>query len=210
MKKWLFYLLIVVVILVPVLIFVGHFKCHYNQELSHKSEDWYYFAAYIGGIVGTIASIGSVWLLYITLNRQIIQQFESTFFNLLLVQRDIVKYLEGNVEDDTRVFITYEGVAYINARANKIVIEPDSNYNIIEDNTLSSYFENLKEILRYIDETNCDIKQDKKQEYANFVKAQMSKNERDLLKKYLEQIQNSENKQDENFKQLITIYKLNE
>jgi len=199
---WITIFIIPIAILIPYWITFFKFE---NWSLSLCLNDWYLFAGYIGGTIGSISGLISVTLLYITLNNQRTQQFESTFFNLLSTQRDIVKYIKGDIEDNVRVYITYEGIAYINILVNKI--RANDNYDLVENNTLSSYFKHLRKILLYIDRTTCNIE---KQEFADFVKAQMSENERYLLNNYLTGIEHSTDEKNRNFKELIEKYKLNE
>ena len=78
--------------------------CWYYQSfhlfgVSHSADDWGVFGDYIGGVVGTIFSILTAVLVYVTYKNQaensLLQQFETTFFNLLQIQREIVKSIKG-------------------------------------------------------------------------------------------------------------------
>lgn len=70
---------------------------------STKTANWGIFGDYIGGIIGTILSFFSIILIYATYKNQvsssILQQFETTFFNLLNNQREILKSLSGMVHN---------------------------------------------------------------------------------------------------------------
>lgn len=83
-------------------------KYYYDEfsknGISDKTGDWGVFGDYIGGVLGTILSFFSVILIYATYKNQVIfstlQQFETTFFNLLQNQREIIKSLKGNVQTE--------------------------------------------------------------------------------------------------------------
>jgi hypothetical protein len=70
-------------------------------SLSSDHTVWGTFGDYIGGVIGTSCNLLGVLLLYLTFRAQMansnLQQFETTFFNLLANQRDIVKGLSGEV-----------------------------------------------------------------------------------------------------------------
>lgn len=72
-----------------------------NNGLSDITNDWGLFGDYFGGVIGTLISFVTIFLIYLTYTNQVRstekQQFETTFFSLLENQRDILKSLKGNI-----------------------------------------------------------------------------------------------------------------
>lgn len=102
-----------------------------SNGLSNDTGNWGTFGDYVGGVIGTILSFFSIILIYATYKNQVasssIQQFETTFFNLLQNQREILKSLKGYVQTDT-VFDDYDEKSadeYISAVATRLYKEFD-------------------------------------------------------------------------------------
>ncbi|WP_281299009.1 putative phage abortive infection protein [Flavobacterium limnophilum] len=81
--------------------FNGIFNSLYNNSKTTECHEIYgYFGSYVGGVLGTIIGFVTLFFVYITytsqrkelkLQRELIaqQQFESTFFNMLNVHREL-------------------------------------------------------------------------------------------------------------------------
>lgn len=99
--------------------------------ISNKTGDWGLFGDYIGGFVGTSLTFFSIILIYATYKNQVssslIQQFETTFFNLLQNQREILKSLKGKVSTDDLAGSEeeYSADKYISAVAKRLHNEFD-------------------------------------------------------------------------------------
>ena len=88
-------------------------------DFAKNSNDFGIFGDYIGGTVGTIVGIISIYLLYITYSSQVRfarkqdvsvkrQQFESTFFCLLAQQQMLRENLQGQIGNER-----LQGIAYL-------------------------------------------------------------------------------------------------
>lgn len=123
-----------------------------------------------------------------------IQQFESTFFNLLNLHNKIVDSMD-------LVSATFDGKTVTNGRDcfNRFVRGYYNNYNTLKNNSsgddldiikksylkyynkhqsdLGHYFRNLYNILKFINKSKVDNKKD----YSNFLRAQLSSQELILL-----------------------------
>ena len=182
----------------------------YDGSLSDDTSNWGAFGNYIAGIIGTSLGLLSVILIYLTYNSQVkyakeqhenstLQQFENTFFNLLQVQREILKSLhtKGKSEldnDCNNVDTNLHGSDYIEWISQEIenglkMVEDlnklnkqdaqqkiDEVYTAIsakEKAMLCHYFRHLYHIFSYVNES--EIKNKKK--YINIISAQMDDNE---------------------------------
>lgn len=182
------------------MIAVGSLICYYlvfrQVGISKDPGNWGVFGDYIGGVVGTIFNVLGVVLIYLTFRKQEeyshIERFETTFFNLLDNQRDIVKSLYSynvNSEGKQHRRESYEYIIYIaNSLEEKLEFihecvdtvncqsEIDKNYLEVYSSQayqLGHYFRHLYHIIKYIDEG--DIANKKK--YTDIVQAQMSDSE---------------------------------
>lgn len=170
-------------------------------DLSIETSDWGAFGAYISGIIGTMFSFISVVLIYFTLRSQTenfhLQQFESTFFNMLSIQREIVKNLYGYIYDhwgDNHGKNVYpDGNEYINIVSKQLEREiNDKNEKVQGEHdygdeiqkafgylykgkeaVLGHYFRHLYHIFKFTHESR--IKD--KRKYIDIIQAQMSDNE---------------------------------
>jgi hypothetical protein len=88
----------IIVCLIPVYLYYHTFG---NNGISEKVSNWASFADYFGGVTGTILTFFSIILIYATYKNQVktstLQQFETTFFNLLQNQREILKSMKGSI-----------------------------------------------------------------------------------------------------------------
>lgn len=169
----------------------------HTSELSKDGAKWGTFGDYVGGVLGTLFNILGVILIFLTFKRQEdyshIERFETTFFNLLDNQREIVKSLSGFFrEPNGGKNVKVESYSYIKAFSNEIAPkvnkvdnvgdyitcqkEISKEYVSVYKNSadqLGHYFRHLYHIVKYTDESDLD---DKKK-YIDIVQAQMSNNE---------------------------------
>lgn len=112
----LFLALALVIVIVPIIIYCITLRA---GEFAESSEDFGIFGDYIGGTVGTVVGIISVFLLYETYTSQVrfarkqdavakFQQFETTFFNLLEQQQMLREQLGGVIGDNE-----FQGLSYL-------------------------------------------------------------------------------------------------
>lgn len=110
---------------IALVIIVSYIIKFYDQTLSSKSSDWSALGSYVGGLVGPLFSLLGAVLIYKTFQAQKrnsdLQQFESTFFNLLATQRDIAKSLHGveSIEDSGQSVFGV-GYKYLRAAAEQL------------------------------------------------------------------------------------------
>ncbi len=175
------------------------------KGLAFDTDTWGTFGDYIGGILGTILSLMTVVLIYLTYKNQVsttlLQQFETTFFNLLQNQREILKSLSGTFITHGNSLNNYSkeshlkyGEAYIYAMANQmaqimetinleITITPEEHLKLINDiydrnysgrgAELGHYFRHLYHIFKYTHES----KLTDKKKYIDIIQAQMGNDE---------------------------------
>jgi len=189
-----------ILIISGVFLFIGCYAMYkywvnfHLHPLSSLSTDWGTFGDYVGGIVGTLFNILGVALIFLTFKRQEdyshIERFETTFFNLLENQREIVKSLSGSIEESTAK-VGYDYIStfssHIHRYVDKVSIESDNeafSQKILNDAykkvyqgrtaaNLGHYFRHLYHIIKYIDESSIS---DKKK-YVDIVQSQMSDDE---------------------------------
>ena len=110
---------------------------------AESSMDFGIFGDYIGGTVGTIVGIISIYLLYKTYTSQVLfarnqaivekrQQFESTFFNLLKQQQSLREQLECKIGEEHFQSFSYlkrmreelsDALACLNYRIEEVNVE---------------------------------------------------------------------------------------
>lgn len=180
---------------------------NFNGAISSDDEHWSRFGGYISGTIGSIVGLASIVLLYETLKSQreasLIQSFEPSFFNMLSIQRDILKELSGQVypflENQRSDTNTYKGHDYMDkvkdAISNlvsqkvkneaeycavktqqEIIAEAGAIYMRVfegKESQLGHYFRHLYYIIRYVDES----KVEEKKRYIDILQAQMSDSE---------------------------------
>lgn len=169
---------IIVIICVAFCLFTFYiyFAWFHNNGISKKTTDWGTFGDYISGIIGTIISLFSVFLIYLTYTNQVensrLQQFETTFFNLLQNQREILKSIKGYIETYSDVSRgEKEGSEYINTISFLInhgfdgAIARYVNYGQVIDNNL---LENKEQSYETIDRNYKIIYKDKQAELGDY------------------------------------------
>ncbi|MDX2049474.1 MAG: putative phage abortive infection protein [Chitinophagaceae bacterium] len=95
----------------------SYYNTFSSNGISTKTTNWGEFGDYLGGVLGTIFSFLSVVLIYITYKSQSkgfqLQQFETTFFNLLQVYRLSVERLhERRLHDLSNEYDRLIGASY--------------------------------------------------------------------------------------------------
>lgn len=106
-KKYWAAIVVAMFVILCCFILYKYYASFYKNGLSADSSKWGIFGEYVGGVVGTILSFISVILIYATYTNQvknsIQQQFETTFFNLLQNQREILKSMKGLIDTTPNV-----------------------------------------------------------------------------------------------------------
>lgn len=105
----------------------------FHEGLSSNVDHWGGFGSYIGGTIGVIFAFASVIFLYETLKSQrqssdeqaknfIIQNFESAFFQMLTIQRDLLNNIKVESPEVYSSGSEYQvqGVEYMEAIAKKL------------------------------------------------------------------------------------------
>ena len=204
--------LLILIVLISIASLVIYAVQMHESKLSKDPSDFGTFGDYIGGVIGSLISLISISLLYRTYKTQLditqsqevrshIQQFESTFFELLSNQRTILTTCKGTFFD--RRDISKKGIIlcdyqFIDKIAEELKIQmldfeydhsllKQENINLIRiiindhysevfvkhTTQLGHYFRHLYHILKYIETS--DISDKKK--YVDLVQAQMSNSE---------------------------------
>ena len=145
--------LAVVILLIVILIYWINFA---SYTISKNTDDWGQFGAYIGGVAGVFLTLLTIILLIFTLYSQnrnaTVSQFESSFFELLRLHKEITDRISGTVD----IPIIYEsggdefkGLMYFEKLSKEIqkkfddnvenllekLVNPDEFKNILEDKT---------------------------------------------------------------------------
>lgn len=142
------------------------------------------------------------------------QKFDNTFFNFLENHNNIVTGLELYTSGSTRVLLTQgkDSFPFLHKKLGKKVAE-SSEYTIENvlgayslffktyQKELERYFTNIYEAVKFVDESQ--IKENNKQRYANFVRAQLSTHELALIFYHALSV-----KAEKDFKNLINKYEL--
>ena len=113
-----------------------------------------------------------------------LQRFENTFFNMLDMQRGIVRDLKFTYK---RTGEKFEGNEVINVNSIKYDEDEDNKtiekyeeafYERIKDGVLDHYFRNIYKILQFVDEYDSNIiSSDEKYKYLSLLQAQFSSQE---------------------------------
>ncbi|RFM31231.1 putative phage abortive infection protein [Chitinophaga silvisoli] len=97
-------ILVTICILACIITILAYWINFRHEKISNLTANWGTFGDYTGGIMGTIISFFSIVLIYATYKNQVdnslLQQFETTFFNLLNNQRAILTSLKGEFRQD--------------------------------------------------------------------------------------------------------------
>jgi Putative phage abortive infection protein len=203
-KRFLVETIIIISTLLFVLSIVLYFKNFGGNKGVEKISNWADFGSYLSGVASTIISFCSLMLIYITYKNQAknssVQQFETTFFNLLSTQRNILSSLSGflnkelNSENPFNDLINKIGGEYISSIAEKINYDINSfpakineaNTNIFveinqiyiniyrgKEPQLGHYFRHLYHLIKFVNESNIESKK----KYTDIIQAQMSDDE---------------------------------
>jgi len=154
-KQFKNYILIVVGLAVGLLLIVTliYWLNFAQYTLSKNTDDWGQFGAYIGGVAGVFLTLLTIILLIITLYSQnrnaTISQFESSFFELLRLHKEITDRICGTVD----ISIIYEsggnefkGLMYFEKLSKEIHKKFDDNPdNILEQLVNPIEFKNILE-----------------------------------------------------------------
>lgn len=142
--------------------FNGIFNSLYNNSKTTECHEIYgYFGSYVGGVLGTIIGFVTLFFVYITytsqrkelkLQRELIaqQQFESTFFNMLNVHRELKNSLriirnpsKIGIEVFNSIKSDYEQIFHSDKANNILKFENISTFESIE---ISNKVKELKSI----------------------------------------------------------------
>ncbi len=193
MKKNAFQIILSVSGLLAISVVVAYIVNFHTYHISNDPGNWGTLGDYLGGVIGTIFGFASVLLIYLTFQRQqetsVLQQFETTFFNLLTVQREMMKSVNGRYEVSGEV-VKLEGQEFFERMAEELFNDyfsfPDmgtekENRSLIceyyEDRfeiagpTLGPYYRHLLHFIKYTDNSEID---DLKRQYVDIIQAQMS------------------------------------
>lgn len=176
---------------IPILFYIIRF---YKNGIATDPQYWALFGDYIGGVLGTFFGLISIlvvcWTFYKQDESQRIQQFDSSFFNLLSIQQRIISAIKGCVRlignGSTEELCGFE---YINKfadtiqeRERGITSNIDANKLLkcyedseINNDLLGHYFRHLYHIFEYVDNSN--VPNYIKTRYVGIIKAQMTDNE---------------------------------
>lgn len=170
---------------------------------------------FVGGFFGTILTIAATFLIWLTYNSQkrelektiqiakiqsetlIVQQFESTFFNMAKILSEIPTNVNGKLLDKS-FKVEYAGYNFFEKALFNIMqkFDPDWNWDTISSNELMEttakiyneyaeeylspldhYFRYFYNILKFIDNS----KVENKKMYADLLQAQMAKTQLGLI-----------------------------
>ena len=206
--------LVIIIVIISLLSLIAYIVQLHGNGWAESPDDFGVFGDYIGGVLGSLIALISIILLYRTYrtqlditkkqeNQLLIQQFESTFFELLRNQRTILMSCKGAFYDGKSVAnkgYVLNDYQYIDKIAEELRLQMLNfeydlallevrNINltriIINDyyievfskhaSQLSHYFRHLYHILKYVDKSGL-LEKDKKK-YIDLIQAQMSNNE---------------------------------
>lgn len=163
-----------------------------STGISQNTANWGAFGDFIGGVIGTIFNLIGVFLIYWTFKRQEsnsnLQQFETTFFNMLTNQRDITKQLSSS-----KNFPKMDGAEFLSYFSENLKKDiescPKEPFGIKEQqefiqeiydktylkqaSVLGHYFRHLYHIVKYTDESFIP----NKKKYIDIIQSQMSDDE---------------------------------
>ena len=154
----------VFMLIIVVVIYLINF---YSYPISKNTNNWGAFGAYLGGVAGAFLTLLTVVLLIKTLDSQnkyaVINQFESSFFELLKLHKEITDRIIGTVHIRTAssdIKDTYKGLKFFEKLSEKIMLHYNNNSEIEEflldgskyDQSLLNKEEMQKEIDKYYNE----------------------------------------------------------
>jgi hypothetical protein len=175
--------------------YIPYYNTFHEFGVSSSSSNWSNFGGYIGGVLGPIFSFFSVILIYLTFKKQretsVLQQFESTFFDLLSLQREMMKSVKGSYDyDDVGLPFELVGGDFFQVQYEKLMKDfaflstlndvdqvrieicnyYAKHYDVAAPN-LGPYYRNLYHFLKY---TNGSEITGKKKKYMDIIQSQMS------------------------------------
>ena len=117
----------VVILLIVILIYLVNFA---SYPISKENENWGQFGAYIGGVAGVFLTLLTVILLIKTLDSQnknaTINQFESSFFELFRLHKEITDRIIGKIHIENEID-TYKGLKFFEKLSEKIRLHYDDS-----------------------------------------------------------------------------------
>ncbi len=201
MKKYNALLLLSIALIICPLVL---FYCYIGKNgFSNDPTHWGVFGDYFGGVFGTIISIITLYLVYLTYVKQtkilIQSQFETSFFSLLNHQNELFNSLKVNTKSDNEKLAGLSLISQFSKLLDKNVLDPYHDpmydaekdefylsnirkrinkeieycYELIPTQQFSSYFRHLYNILKFVDESNVV----EKSMYCNILFAQLSDDE---------------------------------
>lgn len=203
--NFILWLIVIILAVSPIIVYCITLRA---LGFADTAADFGVFGDYIGGTVGTIVGIISIYLLYKTYTSQVsfarnqemvakCQQFESTFFNLLEQQQSLREQLECEIGDEHYQSFSYlkhmreelsDALACLNYRMEEITIENKVFLkNIVNQLYLDFFLPNVSHLGHYYRHLYHIIKyvddsnvQDAKQ-YIDILQSQLSNDELYLL-----------------------------
>lgn len=142
------------IILIVILVYLLNF---YSYSISESSTDWGQFGSYVGGLAGAFLTLLTVILLIKTLDSQnknaTINQFESSFFELFRLHKEITDRIIGEVHIVVRNSSveekdTYEGLQFFERLSKKINLHYDADHQNIAKEGL----DNMAEVEKAVNE----------------------------------------------------------
>lgn len=204
-SNFILWLAAIILAVTPVIVYIITLNV---SGFAESSRDFGIFGDYIGGTVGTIVGIISIYLLYKTYTSQVLfarnqaivekrQQFESTFFNLLERQQSLREQLECKIGEEHFQSFSYlkrmreelsDALACLNYREEEVTVENKILLkNIVNQLYLDFFIPNVSHLGHYFRHLYHIIKyvdesnlQDAKQ-YVDILQAQLSNDELYLL-----------------------------
>jgi hypothetical protein len=163
----------------------------HGANVSGDPAHWGVLGDFTGGVVGTVFSLASMILIYLTFRSQqstsVLQQFETTFFNMLNIQREMMRDVSGQFPGAEEME-TFEGQRFFQRLAASLEYdftffpkgEKLETAALISDYygkrfdgpspTLGPYYRHLYHLIKYTNDS--EINQQKK--YMDIIQAQMS------------------------------------
>lgn len=172
--------LAVVILLIVALVYWINFA---SYTISKNTSDWGQFGAYIGGVAGVFLTLLTIILLIITLYSQnknaTISQFESSFFELLRLHKEITDRIGGTVD----IPIKYEsggdeftGLTYFEKLSKEIQKTFDNNADYIlkkhyDDTNYKHILEDKTQMQKTIDSFYNELYQGRESELGHYFRS---------------------------------------
>lgn len=173
-----FLVLFTIIVSLSCFIFIGKFG---NSEISDQLDDWNDYSVCLTALFAFI----SLMFIYLTYKKQSDYnyklQFDSTFFNMLQTQREILRSLEdGYFKKRTTRIKDYYPLSWSEKLSKKEALQRvrDAYYGTMPNNDDSGamhYFRHLYHIIKLTHNSSFNDKQQR--EYLDIIQAQMSNEE---------------------------------